>query len=46
MFCRPQIRHLAAWMLAFATAFLPAAAQPNRDKNTLKGLFQAERVFA
>src|SRR5260370_854228 len=34
MFCRPQIRHLAAWMLAFATAFLPAAAQPNRDKNT------------
>ncbi len=34
MFCRPPIRHLAAWMLAFATAFLPAAAQPNRDKNT------------
>jgi hypothetical protein len=34
MFCRPQIRHLAAWMLAFATAFLPAAAQPHRDKNS------------
>jgi len=34
MFCRSQIRQLAVWMLAFATAFLPAAAQPNRDKNT------------
>src|ERR1700732_1265442 len=31
---RPQIRYLAAWLLAFATALLPAAAQPNRDKNT------------
>jgi hypothetical protein len=33
----PQIRYLAAWMLAFATMFLPTAAQPsphNRDKNT------------
>jgi hypothetical protein len=34
---RPQIRHLSAWLLAFSTAFLPTAAQPNphnRDKNT------------
>jgi hypothetical protein len=33
----PQTRHLAAWLLTFATAFLPAAAQPNphnRGKNT------------
>src|SRR6267378_941204 len=34
MHCRPQIRCFAAWFLVFATAFLPAAAQPNRDKNT------------
>jgi hypothetical protein len=35
--CRPQIRFLAAWTLALATAFVPAAAQPHpshRDKNT------------
>jgi len=34
MLCRPQIRYFAAWILTLATAFLPAAAQPNRDKNT------------
>ncbi len=34
MLCRPQIRCFAAWFLVLATAFLPAAAQPNRDKNT------------
>jgi len=37
MHSRPQIRHLSAWLLAFATTFVPAAAQPNphnRDKNT------------
>jgi hypothetical protein len=37
MHCRPQIRQFSAWVLAFATALAPAAAQPtptNRDKNT------------
>jgi hypothetical protein len=37
MHCQPQIRFLAAWTLTLATAFVPAAAQPNpphRDKNT------------
>jgi len=34
MHCWPQIRCFAAWFLVLATAFLPAAAQPNRDKNT------------
>jgi len=34
MHCRPQIRCFAAWFLVLANAFLPAAAQPNRDKNT------------
>src|SRR5467141_2079946 len=34
MHCRPQIRCFAAWFLVLATAFLRAAAQPNRDKNT------------
>jgi hypothetical protein len=31
---RPQIRYLSSWLLVLTTAFLPAAAQPNRDKNT------------
>jgi hypothetical protein len=37
MHCRPQIRHLAAWILTLATALVPAAAQPaspHRNKNT------------
>src|SRR4029077_16669735 len=34
MHCRPQIRHLAAWLMALATALLPTAGQPSRDKNT------------
>ena len=37
MHSRPQIRHFSAWLLAFATAFIPIAAQsnpPHRDKNT------------
>jgi hypothetical protein len=31
--CRPQIRHFTAWILALATAFVPAVAQPKHDKN-------------
>jgi hypothetical protein len=34
MLLRPQIRYLAAWILALATAYLPAAAQPKHHKIT------------